>query len=173
MTHTLVFRSGLSPTSLQRIETALQQLDSSPITALEFVSLRTQEEIAMALACCRQGKIQRVRLENYQPAGRLSREDRQSVAETLRNGIFGSVDDNHDGDERNAGPLPNATSVELVGYPIGAVGARILAEAVAVNRTLDILRLMDCDLRSDSMVSFAFSLSCDIRMHFWLYCSAI
>lgn len=151
-THTLVFRSGLSPASLRRLQTALQQ-PHSPIAQVEFVCLRTEEEISMALGCCRQGKIVRLRLENYRPAGRLSREDRQSMAETLRNGIFGAASNGDDNDDEGA--LPHATCVELVGYPIGAVGARVLAEAVATNNTLDVLRLMDCDLRSDSMYYIA------------------
>ena len=143
-THTMVFRSGLSPNRLRRLQSALNQPDS-PIRELEFVCLRSEQEIEMALACCRQehSKIERVRLENYRPSGRLSREDRESISHTLRTGIFGN--------DKDVVALPHVTSMELVGYPVAAVGAQILSHAVVKNRTLETLRLMDCDLRSDSI----------------------
>ena len=149
-THTMIFRSGLSSNSLFRLQNALNRPDC-PIRELQFVSLRNEEQIQLALQCCRQEhcKIERIRLQQYRPSGRLSREDRQSVAKTLRDGIFGLEF------AENSGALPSVTIVELVGYPIGAEGARILTDAVAQNKTLDTLRLMDCDLRGDSMYYIA------------------
>ena len=149
VTRTLVFRSGLSSNSLRLLQTVLKKPDS-PIRELEFISLRTEEEVEMALACCQvQPKIERVRLENYRSLGRVGREDRQSIAQTLRRGIFGAEHDN------GGCPLPHVTCVEIVGFPIGSVGAQILSEAMVKNSTIETLRLMDCDLRSDSIFYIA------------------
>lgn len=162
--HTLVFRSGLSVTSLRRLQTALNHhATTSPLSnvhTLVFVSLRTEEEVALALraATCGastahggngNGGIQRVRLANYRPdTARLSREDRESLARTLRRGISGDGDDDDDDD---APPPHGVTCVELVGYPLGGVGVQTLAPAVITHRVLTVLRLMDCDLRTDAI----------------------
>lgn len=156
-TRTLVFRSGLSTTSLARLHRALNQ-PQCPIQQLEFVCLRNENEIEMALQCARleHCRIDRLRLENYRPAVRPSREDREALALTIRNGVFGdTIIIDEQASSTADGPLPHVRCFELVGFPLGTVGARILAEPAARNTTLDILRIMDCDLRSDSTVFVA------------------
>lgn len=131
-TRTLVFRSGLSTTSLRSLHRALDQ-PSCPIRELEFVCLRNVEEIQLALQCGRLQNctIQRLRLENYRPPQRPFQE---AVAQAIRDGVFGKEFDDERKDDKQSGPLPHLTCLELVGYPIGTVGAQILADAVAKNK---------------------------------------
>lgn len=140
ITKTLVFRGGISLNGLRMLHRALQENES--INELQFVSLKSPEEVQGAIECCRvQPRIQSLSLRSY-TTGR--RADREGIAATICNALFWSKG------------TSGLQTLEIASYPIGARGAQILTEAVASDTHLTTLRLVDCDLRSDSASSIAY-----------------
>lgn len=130
----LVFRSGISLAGLAMLQQALQENDT--ICELQFVSLKSCEEVKEAINCCRhQPRIHSLSLKNYTTNRRAERE---SIAVTIGDAVFGS------------GGIPTLKTLEIVRFPIGTRGTQILTEAMAIDTHLTTLRMIDCDLRSDS-----------------------
>jgi hypothetical protein len=136
---------------------------SSSIDELEFVCLATPETLQAAIQCCRASGIKRLSLKNY--GARMLLQNRDLVSLTIRSALWGLDDDRHleeneyndaeDGVINDAGNLVMLESLEIVNYPIGADGAQLLAEALSTNQSLRTLKLIDCDLRSDSATPIA------------------
>ena len=170
VTKSLVFRSGVSIAGLQMLQQALN-IENCPIEELEFVCIRSVQELLTAINCCRQGgaTIRRLSLKNYRPSNNrlrlLGQEGYDAPSETIRDAVFGSLVQYEDEDEEldvdgsgqslNFAPLESLHTLEIVNFPLGTSGAEILADSVAKNKTLTTLRLMDCDLRSDSANAIA------------------
>ncbi len=88
-------------------------------------------------------------LKDYR--ARLLRQNRDLVSETIRSGLLVDPYQLDDDSATNAsGAVVMLESLEIANYPIGAEGAQILAEAMSTNSALKTLKLIDCDLRSDS-----------------------
>lgn len=134
---------------------------SSSIEELEFVCLPTIETLQGAIQCCRASGIKRLSLKNY--GARMLRQNRDLVSLTIRSALWGPDDGLHLEDDDNAtedgfngvGDLVMLEYLEIVNYPIGADGAQLLAEALSTNQSLTTLKLIDCDLRSDSATPIA------------------
>ena len=167
VTKSLVFRSGVSIAGLQMLQDALN-IDDCPIEELEFVCIRSVQELLAAINCCRQrANIRRLSLKNYRPSTNrlrlLGHESHDAVSEAIRDAVFGSLvrfeeeeelgDGN--GQRQNFEALKSLETLEIGNFPLGTPGAQILADSVVKNRTLTTLRLNDCDLRSDSAIAIA------------------
>ncbi len=135
----LVFRGGISLHGLIMLQQALQE--NQTVCKLHFVCLKSPEEVKGAIECCRQQpRIHSLSLTSYTTSRRAERE---GVAATIDDAVFGS------------GGIPTLKTLEITSYPIGTRGTQILAESVANDTHLATLRLVDCDLRSDSASSVA------------------
>jgi len=170
MATTLVFRSGLSLTSLLLLQTALQQPSCHSIRQLEFVNLWSMEQVQAAIACCRSrrpdtstqdddevvpnpanetevstggAELETLQFTSFRPRQRLRRPGRE-LAEIFIREFFDQQD-----------LFPYVTCLHIHGYPFGSVGARLLAAPVARNTSLQTLKLCDCDFQSDSATSVA------------------
>jgi hypothetical protein len=135
---------------LRWLQEALQVDDSELLVEeLEFVCLQSIATLQGAIQCCRQSGIKRLSLKNY--SARLLRQNRDLVSETIRSGLLVDPYQLDDDSATNAsGAVVMLESLEIANYPIGAEGAQILAEAMSTNSALKTLKLIDCDLRSDS-----------------------
>jgi hypothetical protein len=150
----LVLRSGSSPASLGLLQAALASPNST-IRELEFVGLSSLAELTGALVCCcHGGKIRRLRLENYRLPTRPSSRQQEAVARSICHHVLGEAHISDSTKDNRETPVALKT-LEIVGVPLGTVGAHVLTEAVAHNQTLEVLKLMDCNLRSDSATSVA------------------
>ncbi|CAB9507008.1 expressed unknown protein [Seminavis robusta] len=161
----LALRSGISSVGLQLLQTTLFKMRREGnvlMEELEFVCLQDTNTLLAAILCCRLAGITRLSLKNYN--ARILRINRDTISETIRSGltmtdhpsvpVLEGDNDNQDGNvgENLEGQNPRNTIVELdyleiANYPIGVDGAQILQEAVSSLKTL---KLVDCDLRSDS-----------------------
>jgi hypothetical protein len=143
----------------------INAFSSSSINELEFVCLATPETLQAAIQCCRASGIRRLSLKNY--GARVLRQNRDLVSLTIRSALWEldndlPLEENED-DTTEDGVFNHGTGknlvmleyLEIVNYPIGADGAQLLAEALSTNQSLKTLKLVDCDLRSDSATPIA------------------
>ena len=150
----LVFRSGTSISDLERLADALRFNDT--LEALTFVCLTTTQEIRAAIGCCRHSPhLKSLSLMNYTPSiSRREGEGREMIAATICEAVFGTPVDQLHG-SRYEGGVPNISVFEIDNYPLGSQGIQILEEPIASSKSLTVLRLTSCDLRSDSARSVA------------------
>jgi len=143
----LVFRSGISVIGLRWLQEALQA-GRNNVEELEFHCLPDGETLYRAIRCCRQSGIMRLSLKHYNDTFR-----RTLLPEIIRSGLMS--DQCHYEDD----PLPETAVtleyLEIANYPIGTDGAKILVTPILSNPTLKTLKLIDCDLRSDSATYIA------------------
>lgn len=147
----LVFRSGISVAGLHMLQQALRSYDA--LEALEFVSLRSIQELKGALQCCHEASLRHLSLKRYNATVTSgARNDRKEIVQTIQEYIFGepNFDDGTPSVSRFPKGIPTLRILEIANYPLGSEGAQILTEAIAENTTLTNLRLIDCGLRSDS-----------------------
>jgi len=144
---------------------------------LEFIGLQNATVLEEAILCCRRLGIRSLILNTYgSRLSRLSSIDRPMVARTVRRGLLkepfteeaapncGSGDEGLDdncngttesGNRRGKQPLESLT---LSDYPLGSEGIKILLDAFLSKEhrgTLRTLKLISCDLRSDSALTIA------------------
>jgi len=153
----LVFRSGVSVTGIQRLEEALQQSDTN-IEELEFVCLKSIDIVERAIYCCRRNGIRRLSLKNFSGSTRSSREHRYAMLGAIRGGLVVSDCDRDDKDIENNSSRTTLEYLEIENYPIGdaigEAGGHVLADTSSIEG-LKTLKLLDCDLRSDSAAAVA------------------
>ena len=181
----LVFRSGLSLTSLLLLQTVLkheeqkhdaqqeqQQKEEEPndndnslssprcpkLHTLEFVNLASLEQVQEAIQCCRiRSTISTLKLTSFLRTSIILQQQQAP------NNLHVMVDIDPDRMRRPgrllaelfashllSDPIPHLQHLMIHGYPLGSVGAQVLAPDVATNTTLQTLGLLDCDLRTDS-----------------------
>lgn len=162
----LAFRSGISLDGLRLLRDTLSDLQSSQrnvIQELEFVCLQDTQTLRVAILYCRQCGITRLSLKSY--TARILRQSRDTISQSIRFGLMAEVplpdeqtdhsgeNEDHDGIyPQRPVSLAKLEYLEIANYPIGVDGASILEEAVSSLRTL---KLVDCDLRSDSATLIA------------------
>jgi hypothetical protein len=155
----LVFRSGVSISDLERLDDALQVNET--VESLTFVCLKNTIEIRAAIACCRHHpRLKSLSLMNYTPSiSRRVGEGRETVAAAICEAVFGRPFDEQAEDQPQGttyvGGVPTIWHLELDNYPIGSQGIKILEKAIACSTSLITLRLTSCDLRSDGAHSIA------------------
>jgi len=155
----LVFRSGVSTSNLQRLEEALRVNET--VEAVSFVSLKSLEEIRAAVACCQdKPRIQSLSLLNYNPSTNHNGvEGITTIATTICETIFGIplLDDRTADDpllqNTYVGGVPTIRHLEVDAYPLGSQGIQILEDAIASSTSLLSLRLTRCNLRGDGASS--------------------
>lgn len=145
----LVMRNGISMGGLRMLQEALAVNDT--IEALEFVGLRTLEELSGVIECCRrQPRIRHLTLKQYRFATtRLPRRGRESLASLLRNMIPSQFS------ETTGLEIPNLSTLILENFPMDSAGVELLADRVAQNSSLKTFKLINCGLRCDSALSIA------------------
>mmetsp|Transcript_117559 Transcript_117559/g.339867 ORF Transcript_117559/g.339867 Transcript_117559/m.339867 type:complete len:325 (+) Transcript_117559:67-1041(+) len=148
----LVLRGGISVNHLPAFQEALEVNQS--IEGLHFVCLKSFEELEGAIECCRrQPRIQTLTLENYSATGNRRRTQDGDPAQVICETIFGRSEAmtsrTFSLNQKHAPRIPNLTTLEIEGYPIGTKGIEMLANVLSGNNTLLTLRLKDCSLRSD------------------------
>eukprot|EP00523_Entomoneis_sp_CCMP467_P010875 CAMPEP_0168731120 /NCGR_PEP_ID=MMETSP0724-20121128/7086_1 /TAXON_ID=265536 /ORGANISM="Amphiprora sp., Strain CCMP467" /LENGTH=383 /DNA_ID=CAMNT_0008778087 /DNA_START=228 /DNA_END=1376 /DNA_ORIENTATION=- len=171
----LVFRSGLSLTSLVLLKVALGQPACRGIEELDFVNLWSMDQVRAALRMVRRqppgsesdnderldnsaeparddnidkqgATIRTLKFTAFRPRERMRGAGR-ALAELLVQEFFDYA--------KRGGCYDHVAEFHLHAYPFGSVGSQVLAPAVAQNTTLNVLRLQDCDLQSDSATSVA------------------
>jgi hypothetical protein len=144
----LTFRSGVSVASLEQLRETLPLCPN--ITEMEFCCLPSTEALLGALQCAQTPFVKSLSLTSLAPWNRQNRGNQDVIADAIASKVLlptGNCDTNC-----NACVL---TSLEIVNYPLGAEGAHILARAMQGNTSLKVLRLQDCDLRSDCAAHIA------------------
>jgi hypothetical protein len=150
----LILRSGISMTGLRWLEDALRGLE---IEELDFMCLQTIETLERAMLCARRLGVQSLSLRTY--GARLLRINRDLVARTIRSGLLSPLSQQEYGG--GGGKSTNNTadikleSLSLSNYPIGSEGAQILEETVSQYSALKTLKIIDCDLGTDSANTIA------------------
>lgn len=159
VTKSLVIRGGISMNGLAMLQQGLEENDT--IEELQFVCLKTVQELQGAIDCCRrQPRIRSLSLKSYTPpTSRRIGEGSEVIAATIRDCLFGVgrywQDDEDSLCRRPGSGIPTLRILEIEAYPIGTGGLEVLVDSIARNTTLETLRLLDCDLRSDSVSSVA------------------
>ena len=144
----LIFRSGVSVDSLEQLRETLPLCPNT--TELEFCCLPSIEALLGALHCAQTPFVKSLSLKSLAPWNRQNRGNQNVIADAIVSAVV-LPDDIYD-NNCNARVL---TSLEIVNYPVGAQGAHILANAMKENTSLKVLRLQDCDLRSDCAAHIA------------------
>jgi hypothetical protein len=158
----LILRSGISLTAIGWLEQSLlKTYGDHKIKELEFCSLQDFGVLQKVFECCRNCGITKLTLRSFLS---YQRKRHEMVSEAIRSGLItnhtnGKIDrfifSEHLDQLRtlnNSSPI-NISCLEYLeidNYPIGVIGTQILSTAPVCTVGLRVLKLLDCDIRSDS-----------------------